>query len=160
MTNVKSSLLDQAVAFRQVFNQEIQPGMVSCGFVKERLFDMQVRLIAEEANEFLEACAELKKRPNDIRCHIEVLKELCDLIFVCFQFAATYSLRVDVAMDRIYVSNMSKLDDDGKPMYRKDGKVLKGPNYEKPFLDDLVNLNHIQYDTSGKWWKLNQIQTT
>ena len=109
------TLLEDATEFRKTFNQEIQPSMVSCGFVKERLFDMQVRLIAEEVNEFLEACAELKKRPNDIRCHIEVLKELCDLIFVCFQFAATYSLRVDVAMDRIYVSNMSKLDDNGKP---------------------------------------------
>ena len=43
-------------------------------------------------------------------------------------------------MDRVYESNMSKLDDDGKPQYRSDGKVLKGPNYKKPDLYDLVQL--------------------
>ena len=53
-------------------------------------------------------------------------------------------------MDRIYESNMSKLDNEGKPMYRKDGKVLKGPNYVKPHLDDLVNFGNMQYETSGK----------
>lgn len=143
-------LMRQAIAFRQVFNQEMQEGMVQCGFVKERIFDMQVRLIEEETHEFIQACNELKRHPNDPRCHFEVLKELCDIVFVCFQFAACYGLGLDQAMERVYESNMSKLDDDGKPMYRSDGKVLKGPNYEPPKLDDLVPLGTIQYDTTGK----------
>ena len=44
-------------------------------------------------------------------------------------------------MNRIFESNMSKLDEDGKPIYRDDGKVLKGPNYKAPSLSDLVKLN-------------------
>jgi len=45
---------------------------------------------------------------------------------------------LDEAMHRVHESNMSKLDEDGKPIYREDGKVLKGPNYSPPNLEDLV----------------------
>ena len=44
---------------------------------------------------------------------------------------------LDEALDRVHKSNMSKLDEDGKPIYREDGKVLKGPNYKPPNLEDL-----------------------
>ena len=69
---------------------------------------------------------------------IEVLKELSDVVFVCYQFAAAYGLDLDAAMDRVFESNMSKLGDDGKPIYREDGKVLKGPFYRQPDLKSLV----------------------
>ena len=144
------TLLEQAVAFRTAFNQEILEGMTRYGFVKERLFKMQAGLIAEESNEFLQACADLEGAPNTPSNHTEVLKELSDVVFVCYQFAATYGLDLDAAMDRVFESNMSKLGDDGKPIYREDGKVLKGPNYKKPRLDDLVQLGQLPYDTSGK----------
>ena len=144
------TLLDQAVEFRKAFNQEMLQGMVRYGFIKEKLFDMQARLIAEEANEFLEACAELKKDPHKTQHHVEVLKEASDIVFVIYQFCAAYGLDIDTAMQRVFESNMSKLDDDGKPQYRSDGKVLKGPNYKKPELYDLVQLQHIPYDTSSK----------
>ena len=55
--------------------------------------------------------------------------------------AAAFNLDLDEAMNRIFESNMSKLDEDGKPIYRDDGKVLKGPNYKAPSLSDLVKLN-------------------
>ncbi len=45
---------------------------------------------------------------------------------------------LDKAMDLVHESNMSKLDEDGNPIYREDGKVLKGPNYKPPNLEDLV----------------------
>ena len=144
------TLLDQAIEFRKAFNQEMLQGMVRYGFIKEKLFDMQARLIAEEANEFLEACAELKKDPHKTQHHVEVLKEASDIVFVIYQFCAAYGLDIDTAMQRVFESNMSKLDDDGKPQYRSDGKVLKGPNYKKPELYDLVQLQHIPYDTSSK----------
>jgi NTP pyrophosphatase (non-canonical NTP hydrolase) len=144
------TLQEQAVKFREAFNQEMLEGMVRYGFIKEKLFDMQAGLIAEEANEFLQACAELKKDPNKPENHIEVLKEASDVVFVVFQFCAAYGLDLDTALQRVYESNMSKLDDDGKPQYRSDGKVLKGPNYKKPELHDLVQLQNIPYDTSGK----------
>ena len=45
---------------------------------------------------------------------------------------------LDEALDRVHQSNMSKLGEDGKPIYREDGKVLKGPNYKSPNLNDLI----------------------
>ena len=66
------------------------------------------------------------------------LKELADLVYVCYQYAANMQWNLDEAMDRVHKSNMSKLDDYGKPIYREDGKVLKGPNYKPPNLEDLV----------------------
>ena len=144
------TLLEQAVEFRQAFNQEMLAGMTRYGFVKERLFNMQAGLIAEEANEFLQAAKDLEGAPNAPANHVEVLKELADVVFVCYQFAAAYGLDLDTAMERVFESNMSKLDDNGNPIYRSDGKVLKGPNYVKPDLFDLVPLKNLQYDTSGK----------
>ena len=144
------TLLEQAIAFRKAFNQEILEGMTRYGFVKERLLKMQAGLIKEESDEFLQAVRDLEGAPNTPANHIEVLKELSDVVFVCYQFAAAYGLDLDTAMQRVYESNMSKLDDDGNPIYRDDGKVLKGPNYKKPELGDLVPLKNLLHDTSGK----------
>ena len=68
----------------------------------------------------------------------EALKELADLVYVCYQYAANMNWFLDEALDRVHKSNMSKLGDDGKPIYRDDGKVLKGPNYAPPDLKDLI----------------------
>ena len=87
------------------------------------------------------------KTTNDVN---ESLKELCDLVFVCYQFAATYDLDLDEALRRVFESNMSKLDESGKPIYREDGKVLKGPNYQPPDLSQLFPQANIHYDTHGK----------
>lgn len=67
-----------------------------------------------------------------------LLKELADLVYVAYGYAATYGLNLDEAVRRVHVSNMSKLDDDGKPVRREDGKILKGPNYKEPYLGDLI----------------------
>jgi predicted HAD superfamily Cof-like phosphohydrolase len=144
------TLLEQAIAFRQAFGQDIMEGFAPDGFIRERLYNMQARLIEEEVQEFDEAATLLKYSPNDLSLQIEVLKELCDVVYVAYQFAAAFGLDLDTAMQRVYESNMSKLDDDGKPIYREDGKVLKGPNYKKPVLDDLITISHRTYDTSGK----------
>ena len=66
------------------------------------------------------------------------LKELADLVYVCYQYAENMQWNLDEAMHRVHESNMSKLDEYGKPIYREDGKVLKGPNYQPPDLEDLV----------------------
>ncbi len=68
----------------------------------------------------------------------EALKELADLIYVCYQYAENMGWDLDEALHRVHLSNMSKLDDEGKPIYRDDGKVLKGPNYKPPTLTDLI----------------------
>jgi len=67
-----------------------------------------------------------------------LLKELADLVYVTYGYAATFNWNLDEAVRRVHASNMSKLDTDGKPIYREDGKVLKGPNYAEPNLTDLI----------------------
>ena len=96
----------------------------------------QKNLIVEEFKEFLEAENNVFRNNPQIRA--ETLKELADLVYVCYQYAANMGWDLDEAMHRVHESNMSKLDQDGKPIYREDGKVLKGPNYTPPNLEELV----------------------
>ena len=96
----------------------------------------QRNLITEEFKEFLEAEATLYLSSNKNKEHC--LKELADLVYVCYQYAANMGWDLDEAMYRVHESNMSKLDEHGKPVLREDGKVLKGPNYKPPNLEDLV----------------------
>ena len=95
----------------------------------------QHELIVEEFKEFLEAEGMLFMHGRNHQEH--ALKELADLIYVCYQYAENMGWFLDEALNRVHLSNMSKLDEDGKPIYREDGKVLKGPNYKPPDLSDL-----------------------
>ena len=96
---------------------------------------VQHKLIVEEFKEFLEAEGMLFMHGRN---HQEdCLKELADLVYVCYQYAENMGWFLDEALNRVHVSNMSKLGEDGKPIYREDGKVLKGPGYKPPDLSDL-----------------------
>ena len=114
------SLMDQAEEFRAAYSLSQS--------VTER--DIQKALIDEEWSEFHEA--------YHFKNQSEQLKELADLVYVAYQMAASQDWDLDEAMRRVHQSNMSKLGEDGKPIYRPDGKVLKGPNYKPPYLDDLI----------------------
>ena len=96
---------------------------------------VQHRIIVEEFKEFLEAEGMLFMHGRNHQEH--ALKELADLVYVCYQYAENMGWFLDEALNRVHESNMSKLDDDGNPIYREDGKVLKGPNYKPPNLEDL-----------------------
>ena len=96
----------------------------------------QKNLIVEEFKEFLEAEGMLFRKNDTIES--EALKELADLVYVCYQYAENMGWFLDEALDRVHKSNMSKLGEDGKPIYREDGKVLKGPHYKPPNLTDLI----------------------
>ena len=145
------TLLEQARKFREIFKQECLPNISRYGFTKKSLWDMQTRLIREEAGEFLVAADECFADPENTKTREEVVKELSDLAFVCYQFAAAYNIDLDKAMTLVFESNLSKLDEQGKPIYREDGKVLKGPNYQPPDLADcLPNPILHYYDTNGK----------
>jgi predicted HAD superfamily Cof-like phosphohydrolase len=96
----------------------------------------QLDLIVEEFREFLDAEAHLYK--DNIVAHAACLKELADLCYVCWQYAENMGWDLDEALNRVHISNMSKLDEDGNPIFREDGKVLKGPNYKPPDLSDLI----------------------
>lgn len=118
---MKSSFLSaQAREFRHSFG-------VPNGAIHRK---KQKALIDEEWSEFHEA---YHHEPQD-----HVLKELADLVYVCYQYAANEGWDLDEAMDRIHKSNMSKLDENGEPILRGDGKVLKGPQYQPPHLGDLI----------------------
>ena len=93
-------------------------------------------MIVEEFKEFLESEGMLFR--NNPVFFEEALKELADLVYVCYQYADNMDWQLDEALDRVHKSNMSKLDEDGHPIYREDGKVLKGPNYKPPILSDLI----------------------
>ena len=105
---------------------------------------LSLSLIAEEFNEVKEAADEVMDKlwlspqavDRDNRAHL--LKEVADLVYVCHQLAATFDWDLDEAYKRVHASNMSKLGTDGNPIYREDGKILKGPNYFLPNLFDLV----------------------
>ena len=144
------SLGDDARTFRETFDQEIFPNISNYGFIKQKIWDMQVGLIQEESREFVAAADELFADPEDSKLRENLVKELSDLVFVCYQFAAAYNIDLDKAMTLVFISNMSKLDESGKPVYRADGKVLKGPNYTPPELSSCVPQPNIQYDTHGK----------
>ena len=92
---------------------------------------MQLALIDEEFEEFKSAVA---NEPYE-----NELKELADLVYVCFQYAENMEWDLEEALHRVHRSNMSKLGLDGKPIRRSDGKVLKGPNYQPPEMTDLIN---------------------
>ena len=144
------SRLEEARSFRETFGQEMLPNISHYGFIKKKLWSMQLDLVREEASEFLVAADEVYADTENNKRRSELLKELSDLVFVCYQFAAAYGLDLDAALRRVYESNMSKLDEDGKVIYRADGKVLKGPNYEPPNLDGLFPTSNSHYDTHGK----------
>ena len=142
--------LEEARRFREVFGQEMFDNISHYGFIKKKLWDMQTDLIEEEAAEFLEAADEVFADPENDDRRSELLKELSDLVFVCYQFAAAFNLDLDEALRRVFESNMSKLDEQGNVIYRADGKVLKGPNYQPPDLNGLFPPSNTLYDTHGK----------
>ena len=123
---ISPSLLQQAITFRQAMEQPINT-------LDENVHELQFNLIIEEYNELK---AEYEEELFGAK-QIDQLKELADLVFVCYQYAAARGWDLDTAMRRVFESNMSKLVD-GKPLRRADGKVMKGPNYQPPILDDLV----------------------
>ena len=127
-TMKKTFLSSQAKEFRSRYN--LQNGAT----LKQRTY--QKNLIVEEFKEFLEAEGMLFRNNSDFPA--EALKELADLVYVCYQYAENMGWFLDEALDRVHASNMSKLGEDGLPIYREDGKVLKGPNYAPPNLTDLI----------------------
>lgn len=111
-------------------------GQVVGAFTPELVL-LQKTLIREEFLELSEALQDCFDHLDNKRSREAALKELADLVYVCYQLAAAVGWDLEEALDRVHESNLSKLVD-GKPVKRLDGKVLKGPNYKPPVLIDLV----------------------
>lgn len=120
--------------FHEAAGQKIAPCVLTTADLERRS-----TLVCEEAKELCEALTILlvdvmRYGAAPVKTLAEVLKELCDLIYVAEGLSVELGVDVDEAFRRVHESNMSKF-----PMStREDGKVMKGPNYQPPYLEDLV----------------------
>jgi predicted HAD superfamily Cof-like phosphohydrolase len=95
--------------------------------------NLRFKLMAEENQEYFEAA-----KNNDI---VEVADALGDMLYILCGTIIEHGMqdKIEEIFDEIQKSNLSKLGEDGKPIYRNDGKVMKGPNYFKPNISEILN---------------------
>lgn len=113
--------------FMETFGQEVktEPNLSTL-----EIQALRVDLIKEELGELIEALAD-----KDI---VEVADALTDILYVTYGAGHSFGLDLDACFDEVQRSNMSKLDADGNPIYREDGKILKGENYFEPDLKKVL----------------------
>tara|TARA_Y100000741_G_scaffold90161_1_gene66727 strand:+ start:486 stop:857 length:372 start_codon:yes stop_codon:yes gene_type:complete len=114
--------------FMKTFRQEVKN---KPSFSTDKINKLRIDLIKEELNELTEA---MKKK--DL---LEVADALTDILYVTYGAGHSFGIDLDKCFDEVQNSNMSKLDNNGKPIYNDAGKVMKGPNYFKPDLSKFVN---------------------
>lgn len=135
-TPVTSRHYEAVKAFTEAMGQPIGEDITTLD--NHDLLEMRMRLIDEEVEEVSREMPVYF--PDGGRMDKAALtKELADLLYVTYGMAVTFGLPIVEVFERVHQSNMSKFGDDGKPIYREDGKVMKGPNYHKPKLDDLFD---------------------
>jgi predicted HAD superfamily Cof-like phosphohydrolase len=113
--------------FMETFGQEVKN---KAEFPDEKIQNLRVSLIEEELSELKEAI-----KNKDIK---EVADALTDILYVTYGAGHAFGIDLDKCFDEVQRSNMSKLDENGKPIFNEYGKVLKGPNYFKPNLEKFV----------------------
>lgn len=117
------SNFDKVGEFMEAFGQEVKDAPE---IPPLEVVDLRYELIAEELEEFSRAVAK-----NDLT---GVADALTDLLYVVYGAGHAFGIDLDLTFNIVHDSNMSKLRPDGKPIYRDDGKVMKGPNYVPPDL--------------------------
>lgn len=117
------SNFDKVGEFMEAFGQEVKDAPE---IPPLEVVDLRYELIAEELEEFSRAVAK-----NDLT---GVADALTDLLYVVYGAGHAFGIDLDLTFNIVHDSNMSKLGPDGKPIYRDDGKVMKGPNYVPPDL--------------------------
>ena len=114
--------------FMVTYGQEVR---TKAGFSDEKTNKLRIELIKEELEELTEAI-----KQNDL---LEVADALTDILYVTYGAGHAFGIDLDKCFDEVQNSNMSKLGEDGKPIYNEAGKVMKGPNYFKPDLSKYLN---------------------
>ena len=114
--------------FMTTFGQEVKK---KPGFSSDKINNLRISLIEEELNEFKDAV--LKK---DLK---EVADALTDILYVTYGAGHAFGINLDKCFEEVQKSNMSKLGDDGEPIYNEHGKVMKGPKYFKPNLKKFMS---------------------
>ena len=114
--------------FMKTFGQEVKN---KPSFGSDKINKLRLDLIKEELKELIEA---MEKK--DL---IEVADALTDILYVTYGAGHAFGIDLDKCFDEVQNSNMSKLDENGKPIYNESGKVMKGPNYYKPNLSKFIS---------------------
>ena len=121
------SNFERVKKFMNIFGQEVKE---KAGFPKDEIVSLRYELIEEELAEFKDAI-----NKKDIK---EVADALTDILYVTYGAGHAFGINLDKCFKEVQSSNMSKLGNDGKPIYNKKGKVMKGPKYFKPNLNKFV----------------------
>ena len=113
--------------FMTTFGQEVKkkPSLST-----DKINNLRIKLIEEELNELKEAISK-----KDLK---EVADALTDILYVTYGSGHAFGINLDDCFEEVQKSNMSKLGNDGKPIYNEHGKVMKGPNYFKPDLNKFL----------------------
>ena len=114
--------------FMKTFGQEVKN---KPSFSSDKINKLRIELIKEELDELTDAM-----NNNDL---LEVADALTDILYVTYGAGHAFGINLDKCFDEVQNSNMSKLDQNGKPIYNDAGKVMKGPNYFKPNLSKFVS---------------------
>ena len=122
MTNFES-----VKKFMQTFGQEVR---TKASFPNDKITKLRIDLIREELSELEEA---IEKK--DIK---EVADALTDILYVTYGAGHAFGIDLDECFQEVHASNMSKLGENGRPIHREDGKVMKGPGYFEPDLEGIL----------------------
>tara|TARA_B100001063_G_scaffold222435_1_gene228898 strand:+ start:22 stop:393 length:372 start_codon:yes stop_codon:yes gene_type:complete len=114
--------------FMKTFGQEVK---IKPSFSSDKINKLRIDLIKEELEELTEAM-----NNKDL---LEVADALTDILYVTYGAGHAFGIDLDKCFDEVQNSNMSKLGENGEPIYNDSGKVMKGPNYFKPDLSKFVN---------------------
>ena len=121
------SNFDDVKTFMQTFGQEVK---IKAEFPEEKIVKLRYHLIKEELNELQNAI-----KTKDLK---EIADALTDILYVTYGAGHAYGIDLDKCFKEVQKSNMSKLGEDGKPIYNEKGKVMKGPKYCKPNLKQFI----------------------
>ena len=113
--------------FMEVFGQEVK---TKAEFPSEKIIKLRYNLIKEELDEFEEALKDKNLK--------EVADALTDILYVTYGAGHAFGIDLDKCFDEVQRSNMSKLGEDGKPIYNEHGKVMKGPKYFQPDIGKFI----------------------
>ena len=122
------SNFNKVKTFMETFGQEVK---TKPSFSTDKINSLRYDLIKEELEELKEAMEN-----KDL---LEVADALTDILYVTYGAGHAFGINLDKCFEEVQNSNMSKLDDDGKPIYNEFGKVMKGPKYFRPDLTKFVN---------------------
>ena len=114
--------------FMKTFGQEVK---TKPSLSTDKINKLRIDLIKEELDELQEAM-----KNNDL---LEIADALTDILYVTYGAGHAFGIDLDKCFDEVQNSNMSKLGENGEPIYNESGKVMKGPNYFKPDLSKFVN---------------------